>query len=51
MPPPVEIEITMSLAMSFDPDFAEPSEWARMYRSAGMQVVPAMSHRENKNQW
>ena len=41
----------MSLAMSFDPDFAEPSEWARMYRSAGMQVVPAMSHRENKNQW
>ena len=41
----------MSLAMSFDPDFADPSEWARMYRSVGMQVVPAMSHKENKNQW
>ena len=37
--------------MSFDPDFADPAEWARMYRLAGMQVVPAMSHKENKNQW
>ena len=36
---------------SFDPDFADPTEWARMYRGSGMQVVPAMSHRENKNQW
>jgi len=36
---------------SFDPDFADPAEWARMYRGNGMQVVPAMSHRENKNQW
>lgn len=41
----------MSVAMNFDPDFAEPSEWARMYRSAGFQVVPAMTPRENRNQW
>ena len=41
----------MSLAMSFDPDFADPTEWARMYRSFGLQVVPAMSPKENKNQW
>jgi hypothetical protein len=36
---------------TFDPDFADPTEWARMYRGRGMQVVPAMSHKENKNQW
>jgi len=41
----------MSLAMSFDPDFADPTEWAHMYRSFGLQVVPAMSPKENKNQW
>lgn len=41
----------MSLAMSFDPDFADPIEWARMYRGHGMQVVPALSHREDRNQW
>ena len=35
----------------FDPDFADPTEWARMYRSVGMQVVPALSHREDRNQW
>lgn len=50
-PSKFEIEMNMSLAMSFDPDFADPTEWARMYRSVGMQVVPAMSHKENKNQW
>jgi hypothetical protein len=37
--------------MSFDPDFADPTEWARMYRGCGLQVVPAMSPRENKQQW
>jgi hypothetical protein len=37
--------------MSFDPDFADPTEWARMYRGCGLQVVPAMSPRENKTQW
>jgi hypothetical protein len=26
---------------AFDPDFAAPSEWAEMYRSCGLQVVPA----------
>ena len=25
----------------FDPDFASSSEWARMYRSYGLQIVPA----------
>jgi len=41
----------MSALMQFDPDFAEPSEWARMYRAAGLQVVPAMTPRENRQQW
>ena len=48
---PLIIEIDMSAMMSFDPDFAEPSEWAKMYREHGLQVVPAMSHRDNKSQW
>ena len=42
---------TINMNVAFDPDFADPTEWARMYRSVGMQVVPAMSHRENRNQW
>lgn len=25
---------------SFDPDFATPADWARMYRACGLQVVP-----------
>ena len=37
--------------MSFDPDFAAPDEWARMYRSFGLQVVPAMTPKENRTQW
>jgi len=41
----------MPFISSFDPDFAEPSEWARMYRAAGLQVVPAMTPRENRQQW
>ncbi len=36
---------------SFDPDFADPTEWARMYRDAGLQVVPAMTPSENRTQW
>ena len=28
-------------AISFEPDFAGPSEWAAMYRACGLQVVPA----------
>ena len=35
----------------FDPDFADPTEWARMYRDAGLQVVPAMTPSENRTQW
>ena len=41
----------MSAQMSFDPDFADPSEWARMFREHGLQVVPAMSHRDSKGNW
>jgi hypothetical protein len=36
---------------AFDPDFADPNEWARMYRAIGFQVVPAMTPRENRQQW
>jgi len=36
---------------TFDPDFADPTEWARMYRAAGIQVVPAMTPKENRQQW
>lgn len=43
--------MTMAAAESFDPDFAGPDEWARMYRSLGLQVVPAMSPKENRTQW
>lgn len=28
-------------ASSFDPDFAGPSDWAAMYRSSGLQVIPS----------
>jgi len=37
--------------MQFEPDFADPIEWARMYREHGLQVVPAMSPRDNSKQW
>jgi hypothetical protein len=37
--------------MQFEPDFADPIEWARMYRDHGLQVVPAMSPRDNPKQW
>lgn len=28
-------------AESFDPDFASPADWARMYRHYGLQVIPS----------
>jgi hypothetical protein len=31
----------MAAPMTFDPEFASPSEWARMYRAHGLQVIPA----------
>ena len=37
--------------MSFDPDFADPTEWAKMYRELGLQVVPAMRPSDHKTQW
>ena len=30
----------------FDPDFASPAEWARMYRACGLQVIPSYSPSE-----
>lgn len=33
---------------TFDDEYASPSQWARMYRKAGMQVVPAMHFSEVK---
>ena len=41
----------MEPAMQFEPDFADPVEWAIMYRDHGLQVVPAMSPRDNPKQW
>jgi hypothetical protein len=29
------------MLVSFDPEWSSPSDWARMYRAAGLQVVPA----------
>lgn len=33
----------------FDEEFASPADYARLYRSLGMQVVPAYTHKETKN--
>lgn len=35
----------------FNPGFASPPEWAALYRRAGLQVVPAKTHREDPVQW
>lgn len=37
--------------ISFDPEFAAPSEWASMYRACGLQVVPAVRPIESPNNW
>lgn len=36
---------------SFEAEFADPTEWASMYRGLGLQVVPAMKPSENKTQY
>jgi len=36
-------------AIQFDPDFASPAEWALMYRSRGLQIVPARFPMKDKN--
>lgn len=41
----------MSHIANFDPEVARPSDWARMYRSLGFQVVPAMMPQENSHSW
>ena len=33
----------------FDEEFASPADYAKYYRSIGMQVVPAYTHKETKN--
>ena len=41
----------MTANPSFDPEWASPAEWARMYRQTGLQVVPArfpMKTRDDK---
>lgn len=35
--------------ISFEPDFAAPSDWARMYRACGLQVVPSHLPSEHQN--
>jgi hypothetical protein len=40
-----------ALPISFDPEFAGPAEWARLYRLIGLQVVPARTHIEEPLQW
>jgi AAA domain/Bifunctional DNA primase/polymerase, N-terminal len=37
--------------MTFDPDFASPTDWANLYREAGLQVVPSFIPNENPKQW
>ena len=37
------------MSPDFDEEFASPADYARYYRSIGMQVVPAYTHRETKN--
>jgi hypothetical protein len=39
----------MAAPMTFDPEFASPAEWARMYRAQGLQVVPAPFPMRSKN--
>ena len=41
----------MSNIPDFEPDFASPSEWAEMYRSLDLQVVPAKTYREDPSNW
>jgi hypothetical protein len=36
-------------AISFEPDFASPGEWAAMYRAVGWQVVPSHLPSEHQN--
>lgn len=45
--------MALTNAVSFDPDFAAPAEWAAMYRAHGLQAVPAHSHdpRNRAFQW
>ena len=34
---------------TFDPEFASPAQWAKMYRACGLQVVPGYMPGEPKN--
>jgi hypothetical protein len=39
------------LYANFDPDFAAASDWARLYRAAGLQVVPCKDKRPVLKAW
>ncbi len=41
----------MSHITDFNSGVASPSDWARMYRNLGIQVVPAMTPQENSHSW
>lgn len=45
--------MALTSAVSFDPDFAGPAEWATMYRDHLLQVVPAHwpDHKNRAFQW
>ena len=36
------------MSPDFDEEFASPADYARLYRSIGLQVVPAMLESEKK---
>lgn len=36
---------------SFEPGFASPADWARMYRECGLQVVPGYTPQEKPQSW
>src|SRR4249920_551364 len=35
----------------FDPDFAQPPQWAAMYRACGLQIIPGWAPGEAKGSW
>jgi hypothetical protein len=44
------IDISTGLP-EFEAEFAGPSDWARMYRDVGLQVVPCKTYQEDPKNW
>src|SRR5215213_10181748 len=44
-------EMRLTEAMSFDPDFAGPADWAAMYRAHRLQVVPSFTPSQDPVNW